>query len=258
MCSVIDVVWFLFDRVAFLLFAVEGHSSGCLLFLLATIDIGCCVVGHVVCFELCWIIHAATSFSSLMLIVQVSKRQLRMFLEEAPSSSVPWAALREIVGEVNYGGRVTDENDQVRFFCCVICCVWLCVGLMAVVFGFCQAHAGESTFGILACFRNPSCNLIVLDLLSVVLLLVASCFRFTVFDLSPFCVCSVVCVLCCVTASHTRFWRTATRWPAKPRAILCPTKALWQACENTYRARCPSTIHLTCSGCTQTPTSHSS
>jgi dynein heavy chain len=37
-------------------------------------------------------------------------RQLRMYLNE--QSNVPWQTLREIIGEVNYAGRVTDDKDQ--------------------------------------------------------------------------------------------------------------------------------------------------
>lgn len=41
----------------------------------------------------------------------VSQRQLKMYLDEHPDK-VPWQTLREIVGEVNYAGRVTDDKDQ--------------------------------------------------------------------------------------------------------------------------------------------------
>lgn len=37
-------------------------------------------------------------------------KQLRLYLNENPG--VPWQTLREIVGEVNYAGRVTDDKDQ--------------------------------------------------------------------------------------------------------------------------------------------------
>ena len=35
---------------------------------------------------------------------------MRIYLNEQPS--VPWQTLREIIGEVNYAGRVTDDKDQ--------------------------------------------------------------------------------------------------------------------------------------------------
>ena len=50
--------------------------------------------------------------------LDVSKAQLKMYLQEAlkgslhTASAVPWDTLREMIGEVNYGGRVTDERDQ--------------------------------------------------------------------------------------------------------------------------------------------------
>mmetsp|Transcript_44767 Transcript_44767/g.87731 ORF Transcript_44767/g.87731 Transcript_44767/m.87731 type:complete len:3997 (-) Transcript_44767:184-12174(-) len=37
-------------------------------------------------------------------------RQLRIYLNT--NDSVPWQTLREIIGEVNYAGRVTDDKDQ--------------------------------------------------------------------------------------------------------------------------------------------------
>lgn len=42
--------------------------------------------------------------------LEVSKKQLKMYLDEQPN--VPWTTLKEIVGEVNYAGRVTDDKDQ--------------------------------------------------------------------------------------------------------------------------------------------------
>lgn len=41
--------------------------------------------------------------------LEVSKKQVRMFLEE--QDLVPYAALNYIISEVNYGGRVTDYKD---------------------------------------------------------------------------------------------------------------------------------------------------
>eukprot|EP00667_Euglena_gracilis_P000018 EG_transcript_18 len=49
--------------------------------------------------------------------LQVSQRWLAMLLQDA--EVVPWQALRFIVGEVNYGGRVTDFQDR-RLLLCIL------------------------------------------------------------------------------------------------------------------------------------------
>lgn len=43
--------------------------------------------------------------------LETSKRQLRMYLDE--QDVVPYAALNYLVAATNYGGRVTDERDQI-------------------------------------------------------------------------------------------------------------------------------------------------
>jgi len=43
--------------------------------------------------------------------LDISKRQLKLYLD-APEQDIPWTTLTEIVGEVNYAGRVTDDKDQ--------------------------------------------------------------------------------------------------------------------------------------------------
>eukprot|EP00762_Andalucia_godoyi_P001076 ANDGO_01965.mRNA.1 Dynein-1-beta heavy chain len=42
--------------------------------------------------------------------LEVSQSWLKMFLSEQPN--IPWESLRYIIGEVNYGGRVTDNWDR--------------------------------------------------------------------------------------------------------------------------------------------------
>jgi len=42
--------------------------------------------------------------------LECSMMTLRMFLEE--QEVIPWAALEYVVGQINYGGRVTDDNDR--------------------------------------------------------------------------------------------------------------------------------------------------
>jgi len=43
--------------------------------------------------------------------LEVSKRQLLQYVEE--NDHIPYKTLRELIGEVNYAGRVTDDNDQI-------------------------------------------------------------------------------------------------------------------------------------------------
>jgi dynein heavy chain len=58
----------------------------------------------------------------------VSMLQVRMYLKEQPE--IPWQTLFEIIGEINYGGRVTDDKD-VR---CVRSLLAKCVLLTSLLF----------------------------------------------------------------------------------------------------------------------------
>jgi hypothetical protein len=42
--------------------------------------------------------------------LECSMMTLRMFLEE--QEAIPWPALEYVVGQINYGGRVTDDLDR--------------------------------------------------------------------------------------------------------------------------------------------------
>ncbi|CAK9103626.1 Dynein axonemal heavy chain 7 (Axonemal beta dynein heavy chain 7) (Ciliary dynein heavy chain 7) (Dynein heavy chain-like protein 2) (hDHC2) [Durusdinium trenchii] len=45
--------------------------------------------------------------------LRISTRQVRMFLENDPHGEIPFKALKYTIGECNYGGRVTDDNDRI-------------------------------------------------------------------------------------------------------------------------------------------------
>jgi dynein heavy chain len=44
--------------------------------------------------------------------LRISAMQLQMFLDEAPPGEIPLKALNYLMGQCNYGGRVTDDKDQ--------------------------------------------------------------------------------------------------------------------------------------------------
>ena len=49
--------------------------------------------------------------------LECSMQTLRMFLDEQPQ--IPWAALLYVTGDINYGGRVTDDLDR-RLIRCIL------------------------------------------------------------------------------------------------------------------------------------------
>ena len=69
---------------------------------------------YVSCRELLMIVFAADPNSHLYL--QVSILELEMLLKEnsgeVDDSTIPWAALCYLTGEVTFGGRVTDDWDR--------------------------------------------------------------------------------------------------------------------------------------------------
>jgi len=44
--------------------------------------------------------------------LETSAEQLRRFLDESADGTIPWDALRYVTGQINYGGRVTDDWDR--------------------------------------------------------------------------------------------------------------------------------------------------
>lgn len=47
--------------------------------------------------------------------LDTSVKMLRNFIFEA--EEIPWDALQFMTGQINYGGRVTDDNDKILLNC---------------------------------------------------------------------------------------------------------------------------------------------
>jgi len=49
--------------------------------------------------------------------LECALKTLGMFLEPALDKNIPWEALTYVTGQINYGGRVTDDNDRRLLMC---------------------------------------------------------------------------------------------------------------------------------------------
>lgn len=44
--------------------------------------------------------------------LRISCRQLKIYIDNMSADKIPFDALRYLIAECNYGGRVTDQNDR--------------------------------------------------------------------------------------------------------------------------------------------------
>jgi hypothetical protein len=79
---------------------------------------------------------------------------LAMFLREQREEGPPWAALQYVIGQINYGGRVTDDNDR-RLLACIL---QQCLGPSTLEEGFAFDATRESAQRCCLCvLAAPAC-----------------------------------------------------------------------------------------------------
>jgi dynein heavy chain len=84
----------------------------------------------------------------------VSKMQLKLYLDE--TDHVPYQTLRELIGEVNYAGRVTDDKDQN----CITSMLKQCINENVLTDGYCFTTSND--------YQAPSSDAKITDVLKLI------------------------------------------------------------------------------------------